>query len=88
MQMIITVKPELTATSEQRPPVNDGQYNSVMARINLTFIRAPLSNSHFFRSRWWPLCTGLNVICICLNSILDRVRALNPKLNLKLKKAT
>ncbi len=44
-----TFKPELTATSEQRPPVNNGQFNSVTASINLTFIRAPLSNGHFFQ---------------------------------------
>jgi hypothetical protein len=44
-----TVKPELTATFEQRPPVNNGRYNLVTASINLTFIRAPLSNGHFFR---------------------------------------
>ncbi len=44
-----TVKPELTATSEQRPQVNNSQYNSVTASKNLTFIRAPLPNGHFFR---------------------------------------
>ncbi len=47
--LFTTAKPELTATSEQRPPVNNGRYNSVTASINLTFIRAPLSNGHFFK---------------------------------------
>jgi hypothetical protein len=44
---LYTVKPVLTATSEQRPPVNNGRYNSVTLSINLTFIRAPQSNSFF-----------------------------------------
>ncbi len=44
-----TVKPELTATSEQRPPVNNGQHNLETANINLTKVRAPLSNGYFFR---------------------------------------
>jgi|LakMenEpi03Aug12_release.lakeMendotaPanAssembly.Ray.scaffolds.fasta_scaffold981275_1 hypothetical protein len=44
-----TVKPELTATSEQQPPINKGRYNLVTASIKLTFIKAPLSNSHFFQ---------------------------------------
>jgi len=60
-QFVYTVKPELTATSEERTPVNNGQYNLVTASINLTFIIAPLSNGHFFRPREWPLHTGLTV---------------------------
>ncbi len=56
-----TVKPELTATSEQRPPVNNGRYNLVTASKNLTFIIATLSSGRFFRSRGLPLSTGLTV---------------------------
>ena len=49
LKLCNTVKPELTATFEQRPPVNNGKYNLVMASIKSTFIRTPLSNGHFFQ---------------------------------------
>ncbi len=42
-----TVKPALTTTSKQWPPVNNDRYNSGIASLNLTFIRAPISNIHF-----------------------------------------
>jgi len=44
------VKPALTTASEQRPPVSTGWHNSATASINLTIIRAPLSNGLFFQS--------------------------------------
>jgi hypothetical protein len=34
-----TVKPDLTTTCEQRPPVNNGQFESSTASQNLSFIR-------------------------------------------------
>jgi hypothetical protein len=42
-------QPMLTTTSEQQPPVYKDQYNSATASLNLTFIRAPLSDGHFFQ---------------------------------------
>ncbi len=49
----ITVKPVLTATSEQRPPVNNGQSEAITASLRLTFPRSfsgnPLYNDHIFQ---------------------------------------
>ncbi len=39
-----TVKPDLTTTCEQRPPVNNGQFES-----KSQFYQAPLSNGRFFQ---------------------------------------
>jgi hypothetical protein len=59
-------------TSKQRPLVNNPQYNSAKASLNLTFIRAPLPNGHFFRSQWWwPLYTGLTVPGKWLNIMIN-----------------
>ena len=54
-------KPALTTTSEQRPPVNNGQFGSLTASLNLTFIRPLFQTATFFRSQGWPLYTGLTV---------------------------
>ncbi len=49
-----TVKPVLTATSEQRPPVNNSQTKSGQINFNTNFYlkpskdRPPLYNGHFF----------------------------------------
>jgi hypothetical protein len=50
-----TVKPDLTPTCEQRPPVNNGQLDSSMTRINLYFIRNFFQTATFLGSQWWPL---------------------------------
>ncbi len=68
-----TVKPDLTATCEQRPPVNNGQFESSTTSINLSFIRHLCQTATFFWSRGWPLYTGLTVfklILFAFNSIL------------------
>jgi hypothetical protein len=57
-----TVKPAITATSEQWPPVNNGRFDSSTASLNLTFIRPLFQTATFFRSRGWPLYTGLTVL--------------------------
>ena len=48
-----TVKPVLTATSEQRPPVNNGQSEAIAASLSLTyqwsFSDNPLHNDHIFQ---------------------------------------
>ncbi len=58
---ISTVKPDLTTTCEQRPPVNNGQFESSTTSINLNFIRHLCQTATFFWSRGWPLYTGLTV---------------------------
>ncbi len=51
---LTTVKPVLTATSEQRPPVNNGRTKSGQANFDTNFDwkpsteRPPLYNGHFF----------------------------------------
>ncbi len=57
-----TVKPAITATSEQWPPVNNGRFDTSTASLNLTFIRPLFQTATFFRSRGWPLYTGLTVL--------------------------
>ena len=57
-----TVKPDLTTTCEQRPPVNNGQFESLTASLNLSFIRNLCQTAAFFRSKGWPLNTGLIVV--------------------------
>ncbi len=59
------MKPALTATSEQQPPVNNDRYKSVTASLNLNFIRAPLSSGLFFRLQGWLLYTGLTIYSRC-----------------------
>ena len=61
-----TVKPDLTTTCEQRPPVNNGQFESSTASQNLSFIRYLCLTAAFFRSQGWPLYTGLTVFIIFL----------------------
>jgi hypothetical protein len=58
---INTVKPDLMTTCEQRPPVNNGQFESSTASQNLSFIRHLCLTAAFFRSQGWPLYTGLTV---------------------------
>ncbi len=48
-------------TCEQRPPVNNGQFESSTASLNLSFIRHLCKTAAFFRSQGWPLYTGLTV---------------------------
>jgi hypothetical protein len=57
-----TVKPDLMTTSEQRPPVNNGQFESSTASQNLSFIRHLYLTAAFFRSQGWPFYTGLTVL--------------------------
>ena len=57
-----TVKPDLTTTCEQRPPVNNGQFESSTASLNLSFIRHLCLTAIFFRPQGWPLYTGLTVL--------------------------
>jgi hypothetical protein len=56
-----TVKPDLKATCEQRPPVNNGQFESSTTNINLSFIIHLCQTATFFWSRGWPLYTGMTV---------------------------
>ncbi len=64
-KMCYTVKPVLTTTSEQRPPVNNGQPEGSTTSLNLashwSFPDNPLHNATFFRSKGWSLYTGLTV---------------------------
>jgi hypothetical protein len=46
-----TVKPALTANSEQRPPVYNGQFDSLRTSLNLTFVRPLFQMGTFFRSQ-------------------------------------
>ncbi len=52
-QITCTVKPVLTATSEQRPPVNKGHSEAITASLSLTyhwsFSDSPLHNDHIFQ---------------------------------------
>ncbi len=57
-----TVKPDLTTTCEQQPPVNNGQFESSRTSINLSFIRHLCQTASFFWSRGLPLYTGLTVL--------------------------
>jgi hypothetical protein len=57
-----TVKPDLTTTCEQRPPVNNGQFESSTTSLNFIFIRHLCQTATFFRSQEWPLYTGLTVL--------------------------
>ncbi len=66
-----TVKPDLTTTCEQRPPVNNGQFESSTASLNLSFIRNLCQTAAFFRSHWWLLYTGLTVLCYNNMKILE-----------------
>ena len=59
-----TVKPDLTTTCEQRPPVDSGQFASSTTSLNLSFIRHLCQTATFFRSQGWPLYTGLTVFSI------------------------
>ncbi len=61
LKNIRTVKPDLTTTCEQRPPVNNGHFESSTASQNLSFIRHLCLTAAFFRSQGWPLYTGLTV---------------------------
>ncbi len=56
-----TVKPDLTTTCEQRPPVNNGHFESSTASLNLSFIRHLCQTAAFFRPQGWPLYTSLTV---------------------------
>ncbi len=56
-----TVKPDLTTTCEQRPPVNNGQFESSTTSLNLSFIRQLCQTATFFRSQGWPLYPGSTV---------------------------
>ncbi len=58
---LMTVIPALTTTSEQRPPVNNGQFASSKTSLNITFIRPLFQTATFFRSQGWSLYTGLTV---------------------------
>ncbi len=69
-QLQSTVKPDLTTTCEQRPPVNCGQFEPSTASLNLSFIRHLCLTAAFFRSQGWPLYTGLTV---CVGKILEKV---------------
>ncbi len=60
-----TVKPEVTTICEQLPPVNNGQFESSTASLNLSFIRHLCLTDTFFRPQGWPLYTGLTVTKIC-----------------------
>ena len=62
----ITVKPTLTTTSEQRPPINNGQFDSSTINLNLTFIRPFFPTTTFFRSQGWSLYTGLTEVTLHL----------------------
>ncbi len=59
---VITVKPALKTTSEQRPPVNNAQFDSSMTSQNLTFIRPIFQTTTFFRSQGRLLYTPLTVL--------------------------
>ena len=65
------VKTALTTTSEQRSPVNNGQFDSSTTSLNLPFIRPLFQTTTFFRSQEWSLYTGLNVQWAPLNGITD-----------------
>jgi hypothetical protein len=67
-----TVKLALTTTSEQRPPVNNGQFGSLTAILKSHFYQAPLSNGHFFRSQGWPWYTGLTVPGFSVTHVGDK----------------
>ncbi len=56
-----TVKPDLTTTCEQQPPVDNGQFESSTTSLNLSFIRHLCQTAAFFWSQGWPLYTGLTV---------------------------
>ena len=60
--ILSTVKPDC----EQRPPVNNGQFEPSTASLNLSFIRHLCQTAAFFRPQGWPLYTGLTV---CLKKI-------------------
>ncbi len=60
--MMYTVKPELTTTCDKRPPVNNGQFETSTASLNLSFIRPLFQTATFFRSQGRPLYTGLTVL--------------------------
>ncbi len=47
--------------SQTWPPVNNGQFDTRMASLNLSFIRHLFQTATFFRSHGWPLYTGLTV---------------------------
>jgi len=66
-----TVKPDLTTIYEQRPPVNNGQFESSMASLNLSFIGHLCQTAAFFRSQGWPLYTGLTAL---KSQLLDSFR--------------
>ena len=61
LQFASTVKPDLTTTCEQRPPVNNGQFKPSTASLNVSFIRHLCQTAAFFRPQGWPLYTGLTV---------------------------
>jgi hypothetical protein len=70
-----TVKPDLTTTCEQRPPVNDGQFKSATTSLNLSFIRHLCQTATFFRSQGWPLYTGMTVVKDVRDALtINRVR--------------
>ncbi len=56
-----TVKPDLTTTFEQWPPVNNGQFKPSTTGLNICFIRHLCQRAAFFRPQEWPLYTGLTV---------------------------
>ncbi len=64
-----TVKPDLTTTCEQRPPVNNGQFEPSTASQNLSFIRHLCLTAAFFRSQGWPLYTGLTVLVVLCGTL-------------------
>ncbi len=59
-----TVKPVLTTTSEQQPPVNNGQFGSSTASLNLTFIR-PLFQTATFSGPKGGCCTQVWLYLHC-----------------------
>ncbi len=58
--IINTVEPALTTTSEQRPPFNNGWFDSSTASLYLTFIRPLFQTATFSKSPGWSLYTGFD----------------------------
>ncbi len=75
------VKPLLTTTSEQQPPVYKGQASVNIDSPNINV--QPLNNNHFwtmatiFESQGWPLYTELTVFKIMLKFMSTEYLILN-----------
>jgi hypothetical protein len=66
MVSLLTVKPVLVTTSEQRPTVYNNQPEPQFSKIESKLWECPINNDHFFEAQRWPLHTGLTVYLFCL----------------------